>query len=44
MPATGDRIAVPFVDSFRMGGGKMAEHWGVTDGAAITEQLGIAGP
>jgi len=44
VPATGNQVAVPFIDHFRMQDGKMAEHWGVTDGAAMMEQLGVSGP
>jgi steroid delta-isomerase-like uncharacterized protein len=40
MPATGRKIAVPMADFLRVQDGKLAEHWGVTDVAAMMEQLG----
>ena len=40
MPATGRKIAVPIADFMRVKDGKFAEHWGVTDVAAMMEQLG----
>lgn len=40
MPATGRKVVVPMADFLRMKDGKLAEHWGVTDMAAMMEQLG----
>lgn len=37
--ATGRRIDVPLADFVRFEGGKMVEHWGVTDTGAMMEQL-----
>ena len=37
--ATGNRIDVPFADFVRFEGGKVVEHWGVTDTGAMMEQL-----
>lgn len=42
IPATGNRIEVPFADVFRISDGKIAEHWGVTDTGAMMQQLGQA--
>lgn len=42
MPGTGRQISVSFGDFFRLENGKLAEHWGVTDTAAMMEQLGAA--
>jgi steroid delta-isomerase-like uncharacterized protein len=40
IPATGRRIEVPLIDIARSRDGKIAEHWGVMDSAAMMEQLG----
>jgi steroid delta-isomerase-like uncharacterized protein len=42
MPGTGKRIKVAYADFMRIENGKFAEHWGVTDTAALMEQLGAA--
>lgn len=42
IPATGNRVEVPFADFFRVADGKVAEHWGVTDTGAMMQQLGQA--
>jgi len=39
---TGRTIVVPTVDIVCIAGGKAVEHWGVTDTAAMMEQLGAA--
>lgn len=39
IPATGKQIDVPFADFVRFEGGKIVEHWGVTDTSAMMEQL-----
>ena len=39
IPATGKRINVPFADFVRFEGGKVVEHWGVTDTGVMMEQL-----
>lgn len=41
IPATGNRVEVPFADFFRLEGGKVAEHWGVTDTHVMMAQLGV---
>lgn len=41
IPATGNRVEVPFADFFRLEGGKVAEHWGVTDTHVMMVQLGV---
>ena len=43
IPATGNRIDVPLIDIARIRDGKIAEHWGVMDGAAMMQQLGVGG-
>ena len=43
IPATGKRNEVPFGDFVRFEGGKVVEHWGVTDTGKMMEQLGVAG-
>ena len=35
------RIEVPLIDIMRVRDGKIAEHWGVMDGAAMMKQLGV---
>jgi steroid delta-isomerase-like uncharacterized protein len=42
IPATGRRIEVPLIDIMRIRDGKIAEHWGVMDNAAMMQQLGMA--
>jgi predicted ester cyclase len=37
---TGRSINVPFADFLRFSGGKVVEHWGVTDGGTMLQQLG----
>ena len=39
IPATGRQIDVAFADFVRFEGGKVVEHWGVTDTGAMMEQL-----
>lgn len=41
IPATGRRIEVPLIDIMRVRDGKIAEHWGVMDNAAMMQQLGV---
>jgi len=40
MPATGKKVTYEFMDTCRFAGGKLVEHWGVTDGVAMMQQLG----
>ncbi|HEY5639037.1 MAG TPA: ester cyclase [Dehalococcoidia bacterium] len=42
IPATGKGMSVQVIDIIRFEGEKAAEHWGVTDQAAMMEQLGVA--
>jgi steroid delta-isomerase-like uncharacterized protein len=42
IPPTGRRIEVPLIDIMLVRDGKIAEHWGVMDGAAMMQQLGVA--
>ena len=44
IPATGKTITVQAIDIIRFANGKAVEHWGVTDSAAMMEQLGVAPP
>ena len=44
VPATGKSINVAAIDIVRFSGGRVAEHWGVTDTAGMMEQLGVAPP
>ena len=41
---TGKTVSVSSIDIVRFAGGKAAEHWGVTDTAAMMEQLGALPP
>jgi steroid delta-isomerase-like uncharacterized protein len=43
IPATGKSMSVNAIDIVRFAGGKVVEHWGITDSAAMMEQLGVAG-
>lgn len=38
--ATGNTVRVPFADFLRFDGGRIVEHWGVTDTGAMMQQLG----
>ena len=40
MPATGKAFSVKTIDIMRFENGKAVEHWGVTDGMTMMEQLG----
>ncbi|MDP9325257.1 MAG: ester cyclase [Candidatus Dormibacteraeota bacterium] len=40
--ATGKTVTLSGVDVFKVVGGKITEHWGVEDDAAIRRQLGLA--
>lgn len=42
IPATGKRFEIQAIDIVRFEGDRVAEHWGVTDQAAMMEQLGVA--
>jgi steroid delta-isomerase-like uncharacterized protein len=44
MPATNKAIKVDGSDCFRFSNGKLAEHWGLSDDAAMMQQLGIGMP
>ena len=41
IPATGKQINVPNGDFARFDGGKVIEHWGVTDTGKMMQQLGV---
>lgn len=41
VPATGKTFNVDAMDILRMKDGRIAEHWGVIDAAAMMEQLGL---
>jgi steroid delta-isomerase-like uncharacterized protein len=40
IPASGRKISVPIGDFVRFSGGKVVEHWGVTDSGVLLQQLG----
>ena len=42
IPPTNKGIKVPFIDIIEFREGKATAHWGVTDQAAMMEQLGLA--
>ena len=42
MPASGKSMSISVIDIVRFADGKAVEHWGVTDAAAMMEQLGHA--
>ena len=44
IPATDKTFAVQVIDIIRFANGKAVEHWGVTDSAAMMQQLGGAPP
>jgi predicted ester cyclase len=39
---TGKEVSVPFIITYRLAGGKIAEHWMSFDRMALMEQLGVA--
>jgi steroid delta-isomerase-like uncharacterized protein len=41
LPATGKQISIVGVYIFRIGGGKIAELWGVADAMSMMQQLGV---
>lgn len=42
MPPTGRPISIDGFDLVRVHGGRIVEHWGLTDGWAMAHQLGVA--
>ena len=40
MPPSGKRMSIGVIDIFRVAGGKLVEHWGLTDSMAMMQQLG----
>ena len=42
VPPAGKQIDVPVIDILRIADGRVVEHWGVSDGLAMMEQLGAA--
>jgi steroid delta-isomerase-like uncharacterized protein len=44
IPATGRTFDIAVIDIVAFRDGKVAEHWGVMDMAALMQQLGIGGP
>ena len=41
MPATGNRIDVAVMDLFRIGNGKLVEHWALMDNLTMLRQIGV---
>lgn len=41
IPATGKKISISEMHMIRFDNGKMVEHWGVGDGMAMMQQLGL---
>jgi len=39
IPASGKQMTVPFADIVRFNGGRVVEHWGITDTGAMVRQL-----
>jgi steroid delta-isomerase-like uncharacterized protein len=44
IPASGNEIDVPAIDVLEFRGDLIAAHWGVTDMAAMMQQMGVGGP
>lgn len=40
IPPSGNAISVSAIDWYRIEDGRIAEHWGITDSATLTAQLG----
>ena len=41
VPASGKAIDMPCIDIVRITDGRAAEHWGITDGMALMQQIGV---
>jgi steroid delta-isomerase-like uncharacterized protein len=41
IPATGKEVSLPVIDIFGFSGGKVAEHWGLSDNDSLLGQLGV---
>ncbi len=44
IPATGKKVQITEIHIVRIIGGKAVEHWGLTDDAAMMQQLGVMPP
>jgi predicted ester cyclase len=43
-PASGKSFSIEVIDILRLANGKVIEHWGISDDAAMMRQLGITPP
>jgi predicted ester cyclase len=43
IPATGKQVSIAVYDIWRVGNGKLAEHWGLVDNLGMMRQLGMVG-
>ncbi|MFL5800875.1 MAG: ester cyclase [Roseiflexaceae bacterium] len=41
IPATGKQVDVQVIDMFRVAGGQVKEHWGISDRLTMLQQLGV---
>ena len=41
IPATGKSVSFGVIDTVRIAGGKMVEHWGLMDNFRLMQQLGV---
>jgi steroid delta-isomerase-like uncharacterized protein len=44
IPPTGNRIELEAIDIIRVRDGKVIEHWGISNGLALMQQLGVIEP
>src|SRR6266851_34162 len=44
IPPTGKHAAWSIIDLYRLAGGKLVEHWGLSDQVALLQQLGVMPP
>ncbi len=44
IPPTGKTVTFGAIDIIRVAGGKLVEHWGVTDNLGLLQQLGVVPP
>ncbi len=44
IPATGRQVSIDVIDTFRLQGGRITDHWGMADQLSMMQQMGIVSP